>query len=204
MLKRLVSKKKRRYIKDGFDLDLAYITDRIIAMGFPAQGFTSLFRNKMNDVQKFLTKYHGGNYKVYNLCQKLYKDKLFEKVNAEFQFEDHHAPPFKMIKRFWEDLEDWLDADEKNVACVHCKAGKGRTGLMICWYLIYSGLVNTAEEALELYGLARTHDMKGVTIRSQIRYIKYFEQYLLKKKPKNPVFLKSITLSTSSSAANWI
>ena len=38
MLRGLVSKQKVRFYQDGFDLDLSYISDKIIAMGFPAKG----------------------------------------------------------------------------------------------------------------------------------------------------------------------
>jgi hypothetical protein len=64
------------------------------------------------------------------------------------------------------------------VAAVHCKAGKGRTGVMICCYLVFSGLCSNTEDALNYYALMRTTNRKGVTIPSQQRYIRYFETFL--------------------------
>ena len=50
-IKRLVSKKKLRFTKDGFDLDLSYITPRLIAMGYPSTGAESFYRNPATQVR---------------------------------------------------------------------------------------------------------------------------------------------------------
>jgi protein-tyrosine phosphatase len=44
---------------------------------------------------------------------------------------------FQLMRDFCEDASAYLDADPANTAVVHCKAGKGRTGLMICALLIH-------------------------------------------------------------------
>ncbi len=63
-----VSQNKRRYIDEQFDLDLTYVTDRVIAMSFPSSGSEALYRNSIRDVGEFLDKKHYGHYRVYNLC----------------------------------------------------------------------------------------------------------------------------------------
>eukprot|EP01028_Stygiella_incarcerata_P012517 TRINITY_DN780_c0_g1_i1.p1 TRINITY_DN780_c0_g1~~TRINITY_DN780_c0_g1_i1.p1 ORF type:complete len:246 (+),score=38.41 TRINITY_DN780_c0_g1_i1:85-738(+) len=63
-----------------------------------------------------------------------------------------------------------------NVIKVHCKAGKGRTGVMLSAFLLYSGHVSSAKEAIEFFGRMRASDGHGVTLPSQLRYIGYFEK----------------------------
>lgn len=56
--------------------------------------------------------------------------------------------------------EKWLSDDEQNMAAVHCKAGKGRAGMMICCWLLHSGVAATADEAMTKYAEIRTKDAK--------------------------------------------
>ena len=113
---------------------------------------------------------------MWNLCEeRVYEGttlggSAFPDCLRHYPFEDHNPPCLDMILPFCVDVAGWLDAHADNVAAIHCKAGKGRTGLMICCLLVYLGVVGDAEEALHYFGSRRTHDNEGVTIPSQKRY----------------------------------
>eukprot|EP01065_Artemidia_motanka_P053139 TRINITY_DN9784_c0_g1_i1.p1 TRINITY_DN9784_c0_g1~~TRINITY_DN9784_c0_g1_i1.p1 ORF type:complete len:829 (+),score=189.94 TRINITY_DN9784_c0_g1_i1:158-2644(+) len=177
----LVSKKKIRFQQDGYDLDLTYITPRIVAMGYPSVGREQFYRNPMSSVEALFEQYHRGHYKVYNLCSEAnreYEPTRFQRSQARYPFPDHHPPPFSLFTAFCEDVHEYLSRDADNVVSVHCKAGKGRTGTMIAAYLIFSGQAREADEALTIYGEQRTKDGKGVTIPSQRRYVHYFSSFV--------------------------
>ena len=182
IMKRLVSKQKRRYQDEKFDLDMSYITDRVIAMGFPSIGCETVYRNSLTDVIEFFHTYHNDKVKVYNLClekDRIYSKSLFSKSSVGlFPATDHNPCPIKLILEFCIDICLFLLKNPKSVAAVHCKAGKGRTGVMICSYLVFSHLCESSEKAFRYYARIRTKDNTGVTIPSQKRYIKYFETFL--------------------------
>ncbi|KAL6966002.1 Phosphatidylinositol 3,4,5-trisphosphate 3-phosphatase and protein-tyrosine-phosphatase pten2a, partial [Sarracenia purpurea var. burkii] len=171
----------------GFDLDMTYITENIIAMGFPAGDMSSgifgyvegFYRNHMEEVIKFFETHHKGKYKVYNLCsERLYDASLFEGKVASFPFDDHNCPPIQLIISFCQSAYSWLKEDIENVVVVHCKAGMARTGLMISSLLLYLKFFPTAEESIDYYNQKRCIDGKGLVLPSQIRYVKYFERVL--------------------------
>ncbi len=249
--RKLVSQKKKRYQKDGFDLDLAcklcvsvclcvrrtahgvrkcehsqhgagretllmILTQRmpvradipnderrIVAMGIPIPrklvcGDTegenhplykeAAFRNPMDEVVRFFDTIHpypegsAPRVKVFNLCiepDRQYDVNYFKgQVNTDCQFFDHNCPPLMMIPNFCASAKEWLDADALNVCAVHCKAGKSRTGLMVCSLLLHLGQETDPTACVKNYGNARCNDGKGVTIPSQQRYIHCYKMLL--------------------------
>lgn len=162
----------------GFDLDMSYITDRLVAMSFPAEHMRAMYRNPLWQVKRVLEMRHAGHYKVYNLCiEESYDPAHFHGCVEVFPFDDNHVPPLSMMKLFCESVHSWLSSDPQNVAVIHCMAGKGRTGLMVCAYLVYTGM--SADEALQLYADRRTTNNEGVSIASQRRYVGYWAKVLL-------------------------
>ncbi|KAM5146994.1 phosphatidylinositol 3,4,5-trisphosphate 3-phosphatase TPTE2-like [Callospermophilus lateralis] len=182
LTRRLVSGNKRRYTKDGFDLDLTYITERIIAMSFPSSGKQSFYRNPIQEVSRFLDLKHENHYQVYNLCsERSYDPKYFHNRIHRIMIDDHNVPTLKEMVVFSKEANAWMAQDDKNILVIHCKGGKGRTGTMVCACLLACGMFLTAEESLYFFGQRRTDKSKsskyqGVETPSQSRYVRYFEK----------------------------
>lgn len=69
---------------------------------------------------------------LFNLCsERDYDAAEFEGRVQRFPFDDHSVPPLGMMVEFCKAVDAWLFADKDNIVAVHCKAGKGRTGLMV-------------------------------------------------------------------------
>mmetsp|Transcript_8590 Transcript_8590/g.16431 ORF Transcript_8590/g.16431 Transcript_8590/m.16431 type:complete len:361 (+) Transcript_8590:27-1109(+) len=189
--------------EDG--LDLSYIPfggeeNKIAAMCYPSLGtFGSvdyLLRNDAAQVAAFLDNKHGRNpatgavrYRVFNLTENPHPPsvaELFHNSVVHYPIPDHNVPQFSQIFDFCENVEHFFQQDPDNAIAVHCKAGKGRTGTMICCYLLYSFACKSPEEALRVFSEHRSEPdydeqtgkllQRGVDQASQVRWVYYFAQ----------------------------
>lgn len=173
-VRKKVSGSKIRYNEKGYNLDLTYITPRIIAMSIPGEGVHKVYRNSIDSVSKFLKETHDDKFRILNLSGIKYDYEKFNMNVSEYSWDDHYPPPIELLFRACQEMHFWLCKDIENIIVVNCRAGKGRTGTLICCYLIYSGRLTSPEQAMRYYKNKRFHKGGGVTQPSQVRYVCYF------------------------------
>lgn len=194
-----VSGHRRRYQKGEFDLDITYITDSLLAMSVPAVGLEKNYRNPLEEVVDFFESKHPDNYRFYNCCpERNYPYEKFHNRVYEWFMDDHNPCPIHEIIEFCHHIHEYIRSDdpknEKQVAAVHCKGGKGRTGTLVCSYLVYAGIetkegkITTAMQAMNYFAARRTDDVNetvGVEARSQSRYIRYIARLMQELSDQN-------------------
>ncbi|EDQ91988.1 uncharacterized protein MONBRDRAFT_31118 [Monosiga brevicollis MX1] len=197
----LVSQNKRRYRQDGFDLDLTFVTDRVIAMSFPSSGRTAIYRNPIAEVARFFNTKFPNAYLIVNCCsERDYDHAFFNNSVKNCRIDDHNVPPLNEIFSICREFQDFLSKDEKRVLAIHCKGGKGRTGTIICSWLLYSGMFTQAQEALDFFAERRTDKgvgnmFQGVQTPSQYRFVGYVED-IIQKYNRIPPPTKTLHIST--------
>ena len=171
-----IYKKKKKFE----NLDLDYITHRIIAMSYPGDSIKEiLIHNNINEIINHFQKYHNKNYEIYNLSGIPYEESKFDNMVKLYYWKDHHAPPLFELFKICFSIRDYLNIKNDNVVGIHCLAGKGRTGVVICCLFILSNLFDCIQDILDYFSIKRNGEKnQGVQQSGQIRYIFLFN-YLL-------------------------
>ncbi|XP_060008121.1 tensin-1 isoform X1 [Lagenorhynchus albirostris] len=187
-----------RAAEDSCELDLVYVTERIIAVSFPSTANEENFRSNLREVAQMLKSKHGGNYLLFNLSERRPDiTKLHAKV-LEFGWPDLHTPALEKICSVCKAMDTWLNADPHNVVVLHNKGNRGRIGVVIAAYMHYSNISASADQALDRFAMKRFYEDKIVPIGqpSQRRYVHYFSGLLSGsiKMNNKPLFLHHVIM----------
>ncbi|XP_058520970.1 tensin-1 isoform X1 [Ochotona princeps] len=187
-----------RTMEDDCELDLVYVTERIIAVSFPSNANEENFRSNLREVAQMLKSKHGGNYLLFNLSERRADiTKLHAKV-LEFGWPDLHTPALEKICSVCKAMDTWLTADPHNVVVLHNKGNRGRIGVVIAAYMHYSNISASADQALDRFAMKRFYEDKIVPIGqpSQRRYVHYFSGLLSGaiKMNNKPLFLHHVIM----------
>ena len=182
-----------RSSKGGKELDLVYMTENIIGMAFPNDPAklvnTEGPSNNIHDVSRFLLRRHEGHFMVWNVSEETYNTSLLADQVLEYKFPGHPAPPLGLLFKICTAVESWLDADEQNVAVVHCLTGKGRTAALVACILTWIGEFASPMEALQYVADRKATATDVLTIPSQRRYVHYFSNMLDGVRPRPEALL---------------
>lgn len=178
------------------DIDISYITTRIMVMPCPSEGLESTYKmNHIENVKYFLeSKYQLSKVSVYNFGLRSTPRlpppiRTVEGSHIYYPFPPR-APTLRGLFNLVEDMYGFLNSDPKNVILVQSSDG-GRTvsATIIAALFIYGQLITEPEDGIQMFAVKRAPlNMRA----SELRYLYYFTD-VLRSKPHFPHF-KPITL----------
>ncbi|XP_037643796.1 tensin-3-like isoform X2 [Sebastes umbrosus] len=168
-------------MEEGYELDLTYITERIIAVSFPRGCTEEIYSHNLKDVTRMLKSKHADNY-----------------LTLDTGWPDMHAPPLDKICTICKAMESWLNADPLHVVVIHCRGGKGRIGVVISSFVHFTDVSASADQALDRFAMRKYYDDKvsALMTPSQKRYVWILNSLLSGSMKINasPLFLHCVIL----------
>ncbi|XP_064624452.1 cyclin-G-associated kinase-like isoform X2 [Lineus longissimus] len=177
------------------DLDINYVTTRLLVMSYPAEGIETAYRNHIDDVRCYLDARHPSSYAVYNLSQRQYKNIKFQNRVSECGWPARKAPLLHSLFAICKNMHLWLRQNQKNVCVVHCVDGKAISATVVGAFLSYCRLFPDVSSSMHLFSARRCNP--GLSA-SQSRYIGYICDMVAPEPvlPHNkPIMLVTVSMS---------
>uniref|UniRef100_A0A8C5GNC2 Tensin 3 n=1 Tax=Gouania willdenowi TaxID=441366 RepID=A0A8C5GNC2_GOUWI len=185
-------------MEEGYELDLTYITERIIAVCFPQACSEEIYSHNLKDVTRMLKSKHADNYLIINLSERRHDLTKLNPKTLDTGWPDQHAPPLDKICTICKAMESWLNADPLHVVVIHCRGGKGRVGVVISSFVHFTDVSASADQALDRFAMRKYYDDKvsALMTPSQKRYVWILNSLLSGSMKINasPLFLHCIIL----------
>ncbi|XP_053248095.1 putative tyrosine-protein phosphatase auxilin isoform X3 [Podarcis raffonei] len=177
------------------ELDISYITSRIIVMSFPGEGVELGFRNHIDDVRTFLDTRHPDHYTVFNLSPKSYRTTRFHNRVSECSWPIRQAPSLHNLYAVCKNMHNWLQQNPKNVCVIHCMDGRVASAVLVSAMFCFCHLFSNPIPALQLLNSKRP----GIVLwPSHRRYVGYICDLIADKPIQphcKPLTIKSVLFS---------
>uniref|UniRef100_A0AAY4E152 Tensin 1 n=1 Tax=Denticeps clupeoides TaxID=299321 RepID=A0AAY4E152_9TELE len=185
-------------MEENYEVDLVYITERIISVSFPSSVEEQSYITNLKEVATMLKSKHGDHYLLFNLSEKRYDiTKLNPKV-LDFGWPDHHAPALDKICSICKAMDTWLNADSHNVVVLHNKVPVKHTAMFLFLKTVPVKILSIADQALDRFAMKRFYEDKVLPVGqpSQKRYVQYFSGLLSGhiKINNKPLFLHHVIM----------
>nr|XP_020458404.1 putative tyrosine-protein phosphatase auxilin isoform X3 [Monopterus albus] len=177
------------------ELDIAYITSRIIVMTYPSESVQIGYQNHVEDIRSFLDSHHADHYTVFNLSQRNYRGAKFSSRVSECNWPSRQAPSLHNLFAVCKNMHNWLKQNPKNVCVITCSDGRAPSGVLVCAMFCFCHLFNNPVPAMQLLSAKRPGS--GLW-PSHHRYIGYVCS-MVSEKPSvphsKPLVIKALTMS---------
>uniref|UniRef100_A0A8C2L7Q7 Tensin 1b n=1 Tax=Cyprinus carpio TaxID=7962 RepID=A0A8C2L7Q7_CYPCA len=185
-------------LEESNEVDLVYITERIIALSFTGATEEHRYSVHLREVTSMLRSKHQQHYLLLNLSEWRHDITKQNPKVLDFGWPDHHAPALEKICSICKAIDTWLNADPHNVVVLHNKGNWGRTGVVVGAYMHYSNLSASADQALDRFAMKHFYEDKAMPMGqpSQRRYVHYFAGLLSGhiKINNKPLFLHHVIM----------
>lgn len=161
------------------DLDLTFLTSRLVVMSFPAEGLESAYRNHVEDVRQFLDS-RSHPYMVVNISGRSYELSKFgthvKIVEGGTSWKDSKKfPSLKSIVSLCDTMFKWLTTNTINCVVIHCIDGRTNSALLVSSFLLLIELFKDYHSVVNFFNARRASPAvaKVDLSPSQHRYLGY-------------------------------
>ncbi|XP_034035455.1 putative tyrosine-protein phosphatase auxilin [Thalassophryne amazonica] len=177
------------------ELDIAYITTRIIVMTYPAESVQIGYQNHVEDIRSFLDSRHADHYTVFNLSQRNYRSAKFSSRVSECNWPSRQAPSLHNLFAVCKNMHNWLKQNPKNVCVITCSDGRAPSGVLVCAMFCFCHLFNNPVPAMQLLSAKRPGSGLWPSHRRYVGYV----CSMVSEKPSlphsKPLVIKALTMS---------
>ncbi|XP_055021287.1 putative tyrosine-protein phosphatase auxilin [Boleophthalmus pectinirostris] len=177
------------------ELDIAYITSRIIVMTYPAESVQIGYQNHVEDIRSFLDSRHADHYTVFNLSQRNYRGAKFSNRVSECNWPSRQAPSLHNLFAVCKNMHNWLKQNPKNVCVITCSDGRAPSGVLVCAMFCFCHLFTSPVPAMQLLSAKRPGSGLWPSHRRYIGYV----CSMVSEKPSlphsKPLLIKAVSMS---------